>query len=183
MAANKKDYDKQYYQQNKEKITARKKETSKVYRDKNKEHLKEKCKEYYLKNKESICARTGAYKKTKYQANPGESLAKQKQWKIDNQDKYLIQSARTRAKKYGVVFDISVNDIAIPEFCPYLGVKLEPFSEWSSPSLDKIDPKIGYVKGNVQVISHLANTMKNSASIEQLIIFAENVLRLHKEEK
>jgi hypothetical protein len=177
------EYFKNYYEQNKEAIIARKKESSKDYREKNKEHLKAKRKEYYLKNKETICARTKANKKQKYATDPYSDLAKQKQWKIENQDKYLVQNARTRAKKYGVVFDISVDDIHIPEFCPYLGIKLEPFSEWSSPSLDKIDPKLGYVRGNIQVISNLANTMKSSASIEQLVIFAENVLRLHKKGK
>lgn len=176
------DYFKTYYEQNKEAITARKKESSKAYREKNKEHLKATRKEYYLKNKETICARTKANKKQKYATDPSSALAKQKQWKTNNQDKYLVQNARTRAKKYGVIFDISADDIHIPEFCPYLGIKLEPFSEWSSPSLDKIDPTLGYVKGNIQVVSLLANTMKSSASIEQLVTFAENVLRLHKKD-
>jgi hypothetical protein len=45
--------------------------------------------------------------------------------------------------------------------------------------LDKIVPELGYVKGNVQVISTLANTMKNQASIEQLLTFAHSVIRLH----
>lgn len=183
MKRDRKEYYKQYYQQNKEAITVRKKDTAKAYRDKNKEKLSEKGKEYYLKNKETICARTKSNKKQKYAANPALDLAKQKQWKIDNQEKYLVQNARTRAKKYGVIFDISADDIQIPEFCPYLGIKLKPFSEWSSPSLDKIDPALGYVKDNIQVISNLANTMKSSASIEQLVTFAENVLRLHKTEE
>lgn len=177
------DYFKNYYEKNKEAITARKKESSKAYREKNKEHLKAKRKEYYLKNKETICARTKANKKHKYSIDPALDLAKQKQWKIENQEKYLLSSAKSRAKKNGTTFDISADDIHIPKFCPYLGIELKPFSEWSSPSLDKIDPSLGYVKGNIQVISLLANTMKSSASIDQLITFAENVLRLHKTEE
>lgn len=182
MSRDRKEYYKQYYQQNKEAITVRKKDTAKAYRDKNKEKLSEKGKEYYLKNKEKICSRTKAHKKQKYSTDPALYLTKQKQWKTDNQEKYLLSSAKARAKKYGVIFDISADDIHIPEFCPYLGIELKPFSEWSSPSLDKIDPSLGYVKGNIQVISLLANTMKSSASIEQLVTFAENVLRLHKKE-
>lgn len=176
------DYFKKYYEQNKEAITARKKEEGKAYREKHKEQLKAKRKEYYWKNKETISARTKANKKQKYAEDPSSDLAKQKQWKIKNQEKYLASSAKARSKKYGIVFDISADDIHIPDFCPYLGIKLEPFSEWSSPSLDKIDPALGYVKGNIQVVSLLANTMKSSASIEQLVTFAENVLRLHKKE-
>jgi hypothetical protein len=47
-------------------------------------------------------------------------------------------------------------------------------------SLDRIVPSKGYTKDNVEVISQLANTMKNNASPELLINFAEEVLRRHK---
>ena len=168
--------------ENKDAKKEQKAATSKAYREKNKESLKQRNKEYYLKNKEAICERTAEHKRNKYKANPEKDLAKQKLWKIANQEKYLVQNARARAKKYGVVFDISADDIHIPEVCPYLGIKLEPFSEWASPSLDKINPALGYVKGNIQVISNLANTMKSSANMEQLVLFAENVLKLHKKD-
>jgi hypothetical protein len=180
MTRDRKEYYKQYYLENKESIAERKAVSGKAYREKNKETLKERNKEYYLKNKDTICQRTRANKKEKYDKDPCADLAKQKQWKINNQEKYLVQNAKARAKKYGSAFDISAKDIHIPEFCPYLGLKLEPFSEWASPSLDKINPKLGYVKGNIQVISNLANTMKSSANIEQLVLFAQNVLKLHK---
>lgn len=183
MTRDRKEYYKKYYEANKEAITERKKDSSRAYREKNKEKLKAKRKEYYIKNKDRILERTNEHKKSSYRLNPQQDLAKQKQWKINNQEKYLLQGARARSKKYNVPFDIDVSDIQIPSHCPYLGIKLEPFSEWSSPSLDKIRPELGYVKGNVQVVSTLANTMKSSASIEQLVTFATNVLRLHKTEE
>jgi hypothetical protein len=183
MNRDRKEYYKQYYETNKEAITARKKDSSKAYREKNKEKLKEKRKEYYLKNRDKVLERTKQNKRKSYRENPMEDLAKQKQWKIANQEKYLLQNARTRAKKYSVPFEIDIKDIKIPTHCPYLGLKLEPFTEWSSPSLDKIRPELGYVNGNVQVVSNLANTMKSSASVEQLVTFATNVLRLHKTEE
>jgi hypothetical protein len=37
-----------------------------------------------------------------------------------------------------------------------------------SPSLDRIDPKKGYVKGNVAVISYKANRIKQDATPEEL---------------
>ena len=92
-------------------------------------------------------------------------------------EQMLYSSARERAKKKNIPFDISREDIVIPEFCPILKVKLQskPGSHGGgpfSPSLDRIVPSLGYVKGNIRVISLLANNMKSSANNEQLITFA-----------
>lgn len=38
----------------------------------------------------------------------------------------------------------------------------------TTPSLDRIVPERGYVRGNVEVISWEANRLKNSATLEQL---------------
>jgi hypothetical protein len=38
----------------------------------------------------------------------------------------------------------------------------------NTPSLDKIIPSLGYVKGNVAVISWKANVMKSNLSIDML---------------
>lgn len=82
-----------------------------------------------------------------------------------------------------VEFAAYVKSIA-PERCPVFGVKFIPkgsgFSKWS-PSIDKIDPKKGYVVGNVQVISVLANCMKRDASKKELVAFANWVLSGEKE--
>jgi len=90
----------------------------------------------------------------------------------------MWRRAKARVVKSGVPFDIDVSDIVIPEFCPILGIPLvvhkgRAGGENHSPALDRIDNDLGYVKGNIQVISHLANCMKSSASPEQLILFAE----------
>jgi len=67
-----------------------------------------------------------------------------------------------------------------PDKCPVFGVTFTPrgkgFHRWS-PSIDKIDPKLGYIRGNIQIISMMANAMKRDASPEQLRRFAEWVLR------
>jgi hypothetical protein len=75
------------------------------------------------------------------------------------------RAARSRAKKLGVAFDLSPEDIIIPAVCPFT---LKPFVfgcgklVLQSPSLDRIKPDMGYVSGNVRVISFHANTVKSN---------------------
>lgn len=83
----------------------------------------------------------------------------------------LLAAARARAKKQGVPFDLTEDDIVIPDVCPILGVRMRRGKGTStpcSPSLDKIIPALGYVPGNIAVISRRANTIKNDASIHEL---------------
>lgn len=91
--------------------------------------------------------------------------------------------AKTRARNQGKEFDITHEDIVIPENCPVLGIPLVrgkgSGGKPDSPSLDRIDNSKGYVKGNVIVLSHLANMMKSSASTEQLLKFAEWVFKTY----
>jgi hypothetical protein len=100
---------------------------------------------------------------------------------------YRIKQAVYKSKKRRHTenpFDVSVNDIHIPKYCPYLNIKLSTdISDSHTPfyyTIDRIDSSKGYIKGNIQVISKLANTMKNNATIDELLVFSENVIRLHK---
>ncbi len=85
--------------------------------------------------------------------------------------KYVLREAKKRAEKKGVSFALIAEDITIPDFCPYLGMKLEiRFAGKvfpNSPSLDRLHPELGYVPGNVQVISHRANTIKSFGTAEE----------------
>ena len=96
-------------------------------------------------------------------------------WKSNNREKNLFQQARYRAKTKNISFDIEVSDIIIPETCPILGLPLKKSIDGNrdlSPSLDRIDNAKGYIKGNIQVISAKANTMKHNADKEDLINFS-----------
>ncbi len=106
-------------------------------------------------------------------------------WAIRNIERVMFNSAKLRASKKNLHFDIEVSDIVIPEYCPVLGIKLEitrgkrkvnEAMAKHTPSLDRIDPAKGYVKGNIRVISLLANKMKTDASPEELVEFAIWVL-------
>jgi len=89
----------------------------------------------------------------------------------------MLSQAKIRSKQSGLEFNIAVDDIIIPEFCPILNIKLKQGKRglFTSPSLDRIDPSKGYIKGNVAVISILANMMKNKATPEQVLLFCENM--------
>lgn len=104
--------------------------------------------------------------------------------KGQSSEQKMLQRARGRAREKGIEVNITLEDIMIPEFCPILGIKLEAYKGRSggnpeSPALDRIDNRFGYIKGNVMVVSHLANMMKSSASTEQMIKFAEWVIKTH----
>ena len=64
-----------------------------------------------------------------------------------------------------------MEDIVIPKKCPVLGIRLRQWRGYprpSSPSLDRIVPRKGYVPGNVCVISHRANMLKGDATWSEL---------------
>ena len=50
----------------------------------------------------------------------------------------------------------------------------------TSPSLDRIDPTGNYVPENIQIISNLANRMKNNASDEQLLKFSHYYIEYYR---
>ena len=88
----------------------------------------------------------------------------------------MLMLARSRAKRFSIPFNISKEDLVLPEYCPILKLELRVAENKvapSSPSLDRIIPELGYVKNNVQIISHKANTMKSNATIAELLLFAD----------
>ena len=82
----------------------------------------------------------------------------------------MLYAAKNRAKKNGLPFSLRAEDIVIPERCPVFGFRLfvNSLARFDSPSLDRIICNKGYVVGNIQVISHRANTIKNDASVDEL---------------
>lgn len=84
----------------------------------------------------------------------------------------MLSWARYRAKRRGIEFSLTPGSLVIPHRCPVLGILLYRAGKRStdnSPTLDRIDNARGYVDGNVQIISHLANSIKRTANPETLL--------------
>lgn len=113
--------------------------------------------------------------KDQYDRNREKYMARAVTYNRNNPVNTMLARVKNRAKTDGIPFDLDISDIIVPETCPVLGIPLV----WSrdrlsdnSPSLDKRVPSLGYVKGNVYVISNRANRIKNDGTIKehQLII-------------
>ena len=90
----------------------------------------------------------------------------------------LISGFRNRAKKQNVPFNLTVDDMKdliknAADICPALGVKMEIAKLYAndsnySPSFDRIDPKKGYTKNNIVIVSNRANRIKSDATVDEI---------------
>jgi hypothetical protein len=88
------------------------------------------------------------------------------------------RSRQQVANRLGIPFTIKFEEINTPEFCPVFGSKLEYGASQkingkqtrnrNKVSLDKLIPELGYVPGNVFVVSWRANNLKSNMTIEEL---------------
>jgi hypothetical protein len=93
-------------------------------------------------------------------------------YRLSNKCKFLLYHAKSRAKKAGLPFNLTVEALYWPALCPVYGFPLDYCAHKSmvdnAPTLDRIDSSGGYVVGNVQVISWLANRLKSNATLAEL---------------
>lgn len=142
---------------------------------------------YYLRNKEKRLAQSKArnatqraekaeYDKARREQNieafreyDRDRYAKARRWSVHS----MLYRAKARAKMEALPFSITKADIVIPETCPALGIPLYGRSGSgcgdNSPSLDKIIPSLGYIPGNVIVISAKANMIKRNACAQDIL--------------
>lgn len=124
--------------------------------------------------------------------NPEHQRAKLRQWRADNPEKweaqkkrhgasradryradpafYLWRTARIRARATGQPFDIDPADLVVPTHCPITGDAIDVLTSnyQTGASVDRVINDLGYVKGNVRIISRKANRLKGDATIETL---------------
>jgi hypothetical protein len=162
-----------WYQKNKERQQAR----SKTYREKNREKVREYARKWRSENLDRAREYSRAYgdkNSGKRRAWAKENPEKVREHSLKYREKYpekdLLNRARARAKARGIEFSIAVEDVVIPERCPIFGVLLRRGSRTdfeNAPTLDRIDSSKGYVPGNVWVIGHRANAIKNDGTPEE----------------
>jgi hypothetical protein len=101
--------------------------------------------------------------------------------------RHMVTAIRSRARKDGIPFDLTEPDLfaLMPSemICPVLGIPIIVGGGLSpnSPSVDRHRPRIGYVRGNVAIISNRANTLKRDctdpAELRAVAEYVERVCR------
>lgn len=84
---------------------------------------------------------------------------------------YLLRVARRRAKEKGLECTIRTQDIPFTNTCPILGVPLKENTGKlyrDAYTLDRKDSTLGYVPGNVFILSWRANNIKSDLTFEQI---------------
>jgi uncharacterized membrane protein len=136
------------------------------------------CKKLSKKNKR-VYKKVGRPRKTELFIGPPKP--KRVVFKPENDiDRWIVRSrsGNKAAQRKGLSVDMYKE--LIVTHCPLLGIELQYAKfEGNTPpdnyaTLDKIDPKKGYVLGNVQIVSFRANTLKNSATLEELKMIIAN---------
>jgi hypothetical protein len=170
---------KRFYAKNKERLRAE----ARAKRLKNLEAERERARAYCAVSPEKAAERRKRYEE-KY---PERVRASKKRWLGDNPEYMrayylrtriyqMVAGCKRRADLEKVPFSITPQDVVVPAVCPVLGialnhgggVKSKGFKD-SSPSLDRVVPSLGYVLGNVRVISWRANRLKADATAAELM--------------
>lgn len=91
-------------------------------------------------------------------------------------------AAKTRAKNQNVPFDISLEYVRKlfddqNGKCALSGDEMVVKGGWDSQSLDKIDPSLGYVEGNVQWLTKRTNLIKNNLNNDQFLSHIKKILK------
>lgn len=144
---------------------------------------------YYLKNADKLKKSVNEYRKV----NIEKVKERNKKWRDSNPDlikksriknlkSHLLRGAKLRAQKKNLPFDLSIEDIVIPEICPVLGIEIKRSETGivspNSASIDRIIPEKGYVRGNIRIISYRANMLKNNATFDEIVKIYEDAKKI-----
>lgn len=108
-----------------------------------------------------------AYINKNYEKNKETTLIR----KSKNPNQFILTAVKSRCKRNNQYCNLELDDIIVPKYCPVLNIELKHSKEKisnTSPSLDRINNDIGYVKNNVIVVSWKVNNIKNNSSLEDM---------------
>jgi len=127
-----------------------------------------KCHDYYKANREKEIARA---QRSNARKDRAEENKRKREAIRKNPVAYMLWTVKSRAKIRGIPFNLTHEDIIVPSICPVLGIPMfigSGIATGNSPSIDRINSNFGYVKGNIQIISNRANTIKSNATLDEL---------------
>lgn len=99
--------------------------------------------------------------------------------------KQIISGLKSSAKRRGIPFDLSTNDldeIGIPITCPVLGIPIYYHRgkvKDDSISIDRIDSSKGYTVDNIVIVSNRVNKLKSNATLDEMykiVQFYDNLI-------
>jgi hypothetical protein len=179
ISAEKRDYNKQWYQEHKEQAKAKSRQyrhdnpektnaASARWRADNKEYRDTYNMAYFAENQPRLSQKARERRKTFFAEDPKAAWLH-----------YITGTAVGRARKNKLPYDRDLSKLALPDICPVLGTALNYSRNYKretsligpqpdSPSLDRIVPEHGYVFTNLRVISWRANFLKRDATIDEI---------------
>jgi hypothetical protein len=129
------------------------------------------CRQRYAENREHRKAQERARRAAAKAVDPEGWKKQERERKHTRRDAdpvgYILTRTRMVAKQASLPFDLERDDIFIPEFCPVLGLRLTPLGEGrgeAAPEIDRLVPALGYARGNIAIISHRANRLKQDGT-------------------
>lgn len=152
------------------------KDYNRKYRIAHKQEREAYNKKWYTENKDRYLDTTRKYYKENREQLILNAKNYQAQLRKTNPVKRLLQYKKKECKQKNLPFDLTIVDILVPTHCPILGIPIsfaEKHGNDNRAELDRIIGDLGYIKGNVQILSRKANRMKSNASFEELIKIGE----------
>jgi hypothetical protein len=136
----------------------------------NREKARERSRVSYASNRKAWNDRAKKYRA----ANKAKVQEAHQRWLAAHPEQKLLSRTKSRARRSGLAFDLTIGDIKIPAICPALGIPIichgGPID--NAPSVDRIDNSKGYSRGNVIVVSWRANRLKADGSLEEIVRLA-----------